>query len=109
MAKTCTVCGKRAYSDYCILHKPRKPIPPQSAKEIDYQEWKESVARPYLIDKYGNVCSCCGKDFGFVKLDIEHTLTKGSRPDLKRNLDNMTLMCRWCHSRKTDGKGCLHD
>lgn len=26
MSKVCQVCGKRAYSDFCMQHKPRKPI-----------------------------------------------------------------------------------
>lgn len=32
MAKTCLICGKRAYSDYCVQHKPRKPIQSRSVK-----------------------------------------------------------------------------
>ena len=26
MSKVCITCGKRAYSDYCVAHKPRKPL-----------------------------------------------------------------------------------
>lgn len=28
--KTCEICGKRAYSDRCVAHKPRKPIKARS-------------------------------------------------------------------------------
>ena len=123
MAKTCTVCGKRSYSEYCVSHKPRKPIKTnsvlktkkrpkqQSDKEKEYQVWKEQVARPALIERDGgNYCTCCGRPaYNGEKLDIEHTLTKGSRPDLKRDLDNLTLMCRYpCHFRKTNGLICEH-
>lgn len=31
MSHQCTVCGKRAYSSYCVQHKPRKPITAQKA------------------------------------------------------------------------------
>lgn len=118
----CTVCNKRAYSEYCVAHKPRKPIQTktvpkrgkrpkqQSVREIQYQQWKEEIARPYLVKLYNNVCSCCGREAGInEKLDIEHTLNKGSHPELKRDLDNLTLMCRPCHRLKTDGIQCSHD
>ena len=113
---TCSVCGSRSYSEYCVRHKPRKPImtkkrPKQrSTKEVAYQSWKESECRPALIARDGNACSCCGRYArDGEKLDIEHTLTKGSRPDLKRNLNNMTLMCRIpCHFKKTNNIPCLH-
>lgn len=32
MAKTCTVCSKRSYGEYCMPHKPRKPIQSLSVK-----------------------------------------------------------------------------
>lgn len=106
MSLSCIVCGKRAYSEYCVQHKPRKPIitknrpAPQSAKEQAYQVWKEEVARPYLIARDGNNCSCCKRPaFANEKLDIEHTLGKGSHPGMKKDLDNLTLMCRCAGDR----------
>lgn len=110
----CSVCGKRAYSEYCVQHKPRKPIRSYrrpksvSARELDYQEWKESVARPYLISHYENRCACCDFFFGTVKLDIDHIKNKGSHPELKRDLGNLQLLCRQCHARKTDRVACPH-
>ena len=94
-AKQCQVCGKRAYSNYCFTHKPRKPIKQVSDKQAKYHNWLEDIARPYLIDRLGNKCSCCSRPaIDVEKLDIEHAITKGSRPDLKQNLDNLTLMFR---------------
>lgn len=92
-----------------LLPKPKRRIKQQSDKEKLYQVWKEEVARPALILRDGNRCSCCGQYYSVRdKLDIEHTLTKGSRPDLKRDLNNLTLMDRICHNKKTDGKPCVH-
>ena len=116
MSKVCQWegCERGCYGEFCLMHKPRKPIKvnkrpkQQSDKEIAYQEWKETIARPYLIGKFGNRCSCCDLFFGSVKLDIEHTLGKGSHPELKKDLNNMTLMCRPCHNSKTDGLECIH-
>lgn len=110
MAKQCIVCGKRAYSNYCVQHKPRKRIPQQSAKEMDYQYWKETEARPFLIKRDGNECHCCGRPALFSeKLDIEHTEGKGSHPERKRDLTNLRLFCRYpCHDNKTNNRECIH-
>jgi hypothetical protein len=77
---------------------------------MNYQQWKEEIARPFLIKRDGNRCSCCLRPARTnEKLDIEHTKTKGSRPDLKRDLRNLSLMCRIpCHRNKTDDIACEH-
>lgn len=114
MARHCLKCGKRAYSDYCVQHKPRKPIVTNkrikqvSDKQAEYHLWLEEVARPYLIARDGNSCSCCTRPaYEGEKLDIEHTEGVGSHASLKRDLDNMTLMCRFpCHRNKTDNVQC---
>lgn len=107
-----------------MYHKERKPLPrstapikrgkrpkPMSTKEQEYQDYKESVLRPALIERDGNRCSCCGRPaHPNEKLDIEHTLNKGSHPELKRDLKNLHLYCRFpCHRNKTDGIQCSHD
>lgn len=110
----CLVCSKRAYSEYCVAHKPRKAIVTRkrpkkvSWKQADYHVWLEVVARPFLIERDGNYCSCCGRPaYDTEKLDIEHTDGVGSHPETKRNLSRMTLMCRFpCHRNKTDGVPC---
>lgn len=115
MSHSCVICGKRSYSAYCVLHKPRKPINrlrrprKMSDKEVQYQVWKETVARPALIARDGNKCTCCNRPAeAGEKLDIEHTITKGSRPELKQELSNLTLMDRFCHHYKTIGQKCPH-
>ena len=120
MSKACTVCGKRAYSNYCFQHKKRKPIEIKkrirqvSDKQSKYHRWLEDFARPALIARDGNNCSCCGRaarqsEEKLEKLDIEHTLNKGSHPSLKQDMNNLTLMCRYpCHYNKTNHIECNH-
>lgn len=108
--KVCQACGELGHSKFYCKKRKRKAIPRQSAKEADYQGWKEAIARPYLIAVDGNICQCCKRAARpGEKLDIEHELTKGSRPDLKRDLSNLRLYCRYpCHILKTDGIPCVH-
>lgn len=112
---TCRVCGKRAYSEYCVAHKPRKALRARvrpkkmSVKEKDYQEWKEAVARPYVVQRDNNECACCGRPaYPNEKLDLDHIKGKGSSPKDKRNLHNIQLLCRPCHFNKTNHYRCEH-
>lgn len=80
-----------------------------SKKQGEYLEWVENVARPYLIGRNGNRCACCDLFFGAVKLDIDHILGKGSHPELKKELTNLQLLCRFpCHFNKTNLIECTH-
>lgn len=102
MAKYCTICGKRAYSDYCVTHKPRKPITQRGKRTIEYETWRDTIARPFL-DSLGRQCAICGS---INNLQIDHILNRGSRPDLKMSLSNVQYLCdgppNWCHTKKTN-------
>lgn len=82
----------------------------QSAKEKDYQIWKEDTARPAVIERDGNKCQCCRRPaHEGEKLDLDHIKSKGSHPELKRDINNLRLLCRWpCHRNRTDHIPCLH-
>jgi len=92
------------------LKQSTKRIKKQSTKELEYQEWKEGVARSYVIARDGNKCRCCWRPAHLgEKLDLNHIDSKGSAPSKKRDLENLELLCRWpCHRNYTDGKECLH-
>lgn len=107
----CKLCGSIWHTKAFCQHKPRKPIRQVSDKQADYKLWLEDVARPYLIERDGNNCSCCHRPAkSGEKLDIEHTLGVGSHASLKKDLDNLTLMCRFpCHRNKTDHLPCSHE
>lgn len=107
--KTCQVCGERGHSKfYCRKRVYR--VKQVSDKQTEYNIWLEDVARPALITRDGNICNCCKRKPSYeAKLDIDHVIGKGTRPDLKRNLDNLQLLCRFpCHRNKTDNKQCQH-
>lgn len=98
MAKACSVCGKRAYSDYCVQHKPRKAIEQKGNKTIEYEHWRDNVAKPYLNDKYGYHCALCWSQ---EALDVDHIQKRGSHPELKMELSNVRYLCRPCHIKAT--------
>ena len=107
-AMQCLICHKRAYSEYCVQHKPRKPIvlrkplpPPkkrikQRGKGYDkYELFKHTVAIPYLDATFGRKCQVCGTSQN--NLDINHIKKRGSHPELKYELTNLEYVCRKCH------------
>lgn len=87
-----------------------KPINKVSTKQSEYLKWREKVVRPFLIDRDGNICQCCKRPaYDNEKLDIDEIKGRGSHPELKRDLNNMQLLCRFpCHRLKTDNKKCNH-
>lgn len=107
-SKVCKVCGKRAYSEYCVRHKPRKPIkvyklPKKRGKRtIEYDKWRDTVAKPYLDKTFGHRCVDCGATEG---LTVDHIKNRGSRADLKMKLSNVQYLCWQCHRGKTDRVG----
>lgn len=43
--KTCEICGKRAYSERCVAHKPRKPLQARS-KPLQATKAQNTVSKP---------------------------------------------------------------
>lgn len=73
------------------------------ARELS--QWIREVGRPAVIARDGEACVCCGTPYD---LTIDHIKTKGSRPDLKRDIDNLQLLCYPCHRLRTDHLPCTH-
>jgi 5-methylcytosine-specific restriction endonuclease McrA len=69
-------------------------------------EWVRDIGRSAVIKRDGEVCACCKA--GWKDLTVDHIKTKGSRADLKRDIDNLQLLCFLCHRNKTDHIKCLH-
>jgi hypothetical protein len=95
----CNYCGKRSYSEWCVSHKPRKPITKRGKRTIEYEKWRDKVAKPYLDKQYGRKCSVAG--CLNIDLDVDHIITRGSRPDLKMELSNLRYLCRLHHQKRT--------
>jgi len=58
MAKVCLTCGKRAYSDYCVSHKPRKPLKRTAIKKtVSKAPVKKTKKRSYYVKQLDSVFS----------------------------------------------------
>lgn len=106
MALYCKVCNKRAYSEYCYIHKPRKPIRQKGRRTLEYEQWRDNVARPYLDRTKGIACEQCFKlppmknEFEYYRHDVDHIEARGSNPDKKMQLSNVRYLCRICHTKR---------
>lgn len=108
----CGSCGRSGHYKTFCTYTAKPPIkvnkrPRQAGKEHErWKQFREEIAIPYLDDKFGHICRCCGID---GDLDIDHIHNKGSRPELKYQLSNLQYLCRHpCHFNKTINKACLH-
>ena len=108
MARTCLRCDARCYGDYCFRHKPRKPIqqrkpiPKKGKRQIAYEEWRDTVAKPYLDRVFGHQCVDCGAT---TELHVDHIKNRGSHIELKMELSNVQYLCWDCHYMKTNHLG----
>ena len=104
MSKQCSVCGKRAYSDFCMQHKPRKRIAQKGKQSKEYDTWRDEVAKPYLDATYGRVCADCGgKRCGNRQLDVDHIRKRGMGGARSKTFDinNVQYLGRFpCHFEK---------
>lgn len=97
----CCVCNKRAYSEYCVAHKPRKPILKRGKRTIAYEKWRDEIAKPYLDQVFGRQCRVTGC-FETENLHVDHIENRGSHPELKKVLSNVQYLCFKHHREKTD-------
>lgn len=95
--------------------KPRKPIAQRGKRTIQYEKWRDLIARPHLVRVYGNLCQECGRRaFKYLddytgaereeNLDVAHIVGRGRDASMKMVITNVRLLCRNCHRRETDGK-----
>lgn len=97
MSKSCIICGKRSYSDFCFQHKPRKRIKQQGKQA---QKWKDKRAE--YLEKQPDTLKCylCGKILTKKTVTLDHVIPRSRRPDLRYNDDNLKLCCWFCNTKK---------
>lgn len=107
--RLCKICGTRIKVYNTIQNKCRdctlknaKPIRQVGKETKLYNTWRDTVAIPYLTERYGYKCDHCKRSD--VHLDVAHKKTRGARHDLKFNVMNVRFLCRDCHRKETDGK-----
>lgn len=82
-----------------MQHKPRKRIKQMGRRGMEYKEWRDNVAIPYLDTTFGRKCSVEGCKN--TNLDVDHILKRGSHPELKMDLSNVRYLCRTHHREVT--------
>ena len=69
---------------------------------LAYIEWRDTVAIPYLDEKFGHVCSVEGCFSGVV--DVCHIKKRSTHPSLKMDLNNIIYKCRKHHLEEHNAK-----
>lgn len=111
MSKSCIVCGKRAYSDYCVQHKPRRPIARSkqiapAKKPISFigkQARKWIATRKLWISLHPGPlyrCHYCSCIMNLEAMTLDHIIPRSRRPDLRYVLSNLIPACGPCNTLK---------
>ena len=110
----CIVCGKRAYSEYCMQHKPRKAIktyklPAKIGKQGRHtanavEAWKRKQ-KPNIRGNY--VCYICFKEVPYLM--AEHVMSKARHPELRTDHNNLQPVCAECNEAKGSNDGVIID
>ena len=100
MATTCLTCGKRSYSDYCMQHKPKKPIKSRSVKPkaVKAKTTKpKAKKRSWYVNKLDKLyseyirlsksddngiatCVTCGNKAHWKEMQNGHFISRGKYP-----------------------------
>ena len=59
-------------------------------------KWKKEVKYPLEKRALGH-CELCGRQS--ERMEGHHVLPYAQFPELDRNIDNLMLLCHWCHHR----------
>lgn len=113
----CLVCNKRAYSDYCVQHKPKKPIKssikplkrtplPPPRKRINQRgkvakQWTET-RNQWFIDNPAEfyVCYLCKKLIPKNETTLDHKIPRSRSPSLRFDPSNLAPCCWTCNGAK---------
>lgn len=110
----CKTCGKNSQSDYCFIHKPRKPLSSgkglskKSSKPSEKLD-KSSLMRQFFMrfwkENKQHVCEVCNKHLGDEPRTymFDHVLEKSKYPELAFVEENIMYLCLGCHDEKTRG------
>lgn len=106
-SRPCKYCGSLTHWPFQCRQNPKtkKSIPKKGKRTLEYEEWRDTVAIPYLDRTTGRICQrCFGARCGNRQLDVDHKKNRGSNPQLKMDLNNIQYLGRYpCHAEKTDG------
>jgi hypothetical protein len=101
--KICPICGALGHSKFYCKERKRKPISQRGKETLKYEHFRNTIARPILVKKHGEVCSVLGCE-AVEHLDVDHKATRGAHAELKYKMSNLRLVCRPHHRAITDGE-----
>lgn len=89
----CTAIAE--YNGYCTRHKPKEqPYSHPHSGMYASRKWRE-LRKSILLDRV--TCAVCGDEAS----EVDHIVPHRGDNNLFWNVDNMQVLCKSCHSKKT--------
>lgn len=79
-------------------------VPISSPIKKDFLQTREwAILRAKAFERFGNVCSCCGKrpEDG-VSLHVDHIKPRSLYPELEADIENLQILCELCNVGKSN-------
>lgn len=112
----CLVCSKRAYSDYCVQHKPRakiatrtalprptKPIKRSAIRKVKTRlamQWEATRQQWFSLNTSPYACHYCGIQLFKKTVTLDHKIPRSRAPQLRYVLSNLVPCCFTCNGLK---------
>jgi len=87
MAYQCVVCGKRSYSDYCVQHKPRKPIAQKGKYAKRWDDFRLDWLKRHKQATF--ICGICGLPVKREVVTLDHIKPRSGNPELRYEESNI--------------------
>lgn len=87
MSWSCKTCGKRSYSDYCVQHKPRKPINQRGKQAIRWQDFRLDWLKRHKQAVF--TCGICGLPVQREVVTLDHIKPRSGNPELRYSDSNI--------------------
>ena len=97
MLNKCTYCGETNHTSITCFKKPKKRIKQRGKQSLRYEEWRNTIAYPYVYEKQNGRCLDSNVKLDYGRGDLHHTKGRG---EFKYDKKTLVLLTRKAHQAR---------
>lgn len=100
MPKTCTYkdCTRNCYGEFCLMHKPRKPLNQRGKHAIRWQDFRLQWLKDHSDEVF--TCGICGLPVAREVVTLDHIKPRSGNPELRYTDSNIQPSHLKCNLQK---------
>jgi len=105
MSKTCTYpdCMRGCYGEFCLMHKPRKPIPQKGKYAKRWDDFRLDWLKRHKQATF--ICGICGLPVKREVVTLDHIRNRSANPELRYEDSNIQAAHLSCNLEKGSRSG----